>query len=298
MLPHHAPEPFTFGIALLPRTSARDWGLVESLIQLTWTSLRAQTDPKFRVIVAGHERPCTLPDDPRVSFIAVDWPAEPPGPFNSDGGRKKDFLSDLVLGEGGGLFMALDADDWVDVRLVETARRCIAPNAAGGVIGTGFAVDFQNLRWSKLPFPEMLEVEFHHVCGSSTVARLHPSLADPLRQNAFRLLRSHHEWMETAAEHGADLVHLPLVGAYVVNTSENHSELHGPHVAWRKEFVDCLDRHGTTLDQDFLSLFGLGFGLVRESSQRFRGPYGRGHAASKQASPALPTDSNVGPMLT
>jgi len=272
--------------------------LVESLIQLTWTSLRAQTDPKFRVIVAGHERPCTLPDDPRVSFIAVDWPAEPPGPFNSDGGRKKDFLSDLVLGEGGGLFMALDADDWVDVRLVETARRCIAPNAAGGVIGTGFAVDFQHLRWSKLPFPEMPDVKFHHVCGSSTVARLHPSLADPLRQNAFRLLRSHHEWMETAAEHGADLVHLPLVGAYVVNTSENHSELHGAHVAWRKEFVDCLDRHGTTLGQDFLSRFGLGLGLVRESSQRFRGPYERRHATSKQAAPALPTNGNVGPMLT
>lgn len=288
MLSHHAPEPFTFGIALLPRTSARNWGLVESLFQLTWMSLMAQNDPRFCVLVAGHERPCTLPDDPRVSFIAVNWPAEPPGPFNSDGGRKKDFLSDLVLGEGGGLFMALDADDWVDVRLVETARRCIDPNAAGGVIGTGFAVDFQHLRWSKLPFPEMPDVEFHHVCGSSTVARLHPSLADPLRQNAFRLLRSHHEWMETAAEHGVDLVHLPLVGAYVVNTSENHSELHGPHVAWRKEFVDCLNRHGTTLGQDFLSRFGLEFQLVRQSSQRFPGPYGRGHATSERPFSLLP----------
>ncbi len=258
----HATEPFTFGIALLPRASARNWLLVEALIGLTWASLAAQTDQKFRVLIAGHDRPRTLADDPRLTFVSVDWPVESPGPHNADGGRKKDFLSDLVLSTGGGLFMALDADDWVDVRLVETARNGIGADAVGGLIGAGFATDFQRLRRSALPLVAMPGVDFHHVCGSSTVARLRPDLADPLRSNPFRLLRSHHEWDQTAAEHGAALVRLPLVGAYVVNTSENHSELHGPYAEWRRTFVECLDRDGAALDQAFVSRFGLEHVLV------------------------------------
>lgn len=267
MPPDYTPEPFTFGIALLSRRSARNWPLIEALFGLTWASLTMQTDPDFRVIVAGHEPPSTLPADPRVSFLAVDWPSETPSACNGDGGRKKDLLSDLVLGSGGGLFMALDADDWVDVNLVRTARQCIIPNAVGGLIGAGFAVDFQHLRCAMLPLPELPAIEFHHVCGSSTVARLDPALSDPLRRNAFRLLGSHHKWTETATELRANLVRLRLAGAYVVNTSENHSELHGPHARWRREFVDCLHRHGTALDQGILSRFGLSFGLVAHSLQ-------------------------------
>jgi len=261
-------EPFTFGIALLPRVSAQDWNLVETLFGLTCASVAAQTDQRFRVLVAGHDRPRTLPDDPRVCFVAVDWPVEAPGTHNGDGGRKKDLLSDLVLRTGGGLFMALDADDWVDTRVVETARRCMGANAAGGLIDAGFAVDFQRLCWSVLPLRGIPKVEFHHVCGSSTVARLRPDLADPRRRNTFRLLRSHHEWTEVAAEHGADLVRLPVVGTYVVNTSENHSELHGPHVAWRQAFVSSLNHGGVALDQAFASRFGLELDHIRRGSRR------------------------------
>ncbi len=56
-------EPFTFGIALLPRVSAQNWNLVETLFGLTCASVAAQTDQQFRVLVAGHDRPRTLPDD-------------------------------------------------------------------------------------------------------------------------------------------------------------------------------------------------------------------------------------------
>jgi len=164
--------------------------------------------------------------------------------------------------------MALDADDWVDTRVVETARRCMGATAAGGLIDAGFAVDFQRLCWSGLPLRGIPKVEFHHVCGSSTVARLRPDLADPRRRNTFRLLRSHHEWTEVAAEHGADLVRLPVVGTYVVNTSENHSELHGPHVTWRQAFVSSLNHGGVALDQAFASRFGLELDHIRRGSRR------------------------------
>lgn len=267
-MPSDHSEPFTFGIALLPRASAQDWQLVEGLFGLACASLAAQTDQEFRVLVAGHNRPRTLPDDPRMRFVPADWPVEAPGPHNGDGGRKKDLLSDLVLDAGGGLFMALDADDLVDARLVETARRCMGAHADGGLVGAGFAVDFRRLRGSPLPLRGMPGLEFHHVCGASTVARLRPELADPRRRNAFRLLRSHHEWVEAAAEHGASLVRLPVAGAYVVNTSENHSELHGPHAAWRRAFVSRLGRCGSVLDQDFASRFGLELEQIRQASRR------------------------------
>lgn len=263
------PEPFTFGIPLIPRASARNWALVEALLGLTWASLARQTDPRFRVLVVGHERPRVLPRDPRITFVAVDWPIEPPGPGNGDGGRKKELLSDLVLDAGGGLFMPLDADDWVDVRLVETARRHVGPDAVGGVIASGHAVDFQSLQCAALPLAANPDLEFLQLCGSSTIARLRADEADPLRRNAFRTLRSHHEWHRTAAEQGAHVVRLPLGGAYVVNTSENHSELHGPHVAWRGGFVDAVNLGGAMIDPAFVSRFGLEIGQITRVSQRF-----------------------------
>jgi len=45
------------------------------------------------------------------------------------------------------------------------------------------------------------------------------------------VLREHYRWVEVASEHGAEPVRLPLSGNYVIDTSENHSELHGPYAA-------------------------------------------------------------------
>jgi hypothetical protein len=81
-------EPFTFGIALIPRAAAHNWPLIETLLDLTLTSVCAQTDPDFRVVIAGHDRPRIIPDDRRFTFVEVDWPAQEPGPDNADSGRK------------------------------------------------------------------------------------------------------------------------------------------------------------------------------------------------------------------
>src|SRR5690606_10815211 len=106
-------QPFTFGIALIPRASARNWRLVEALLDLTLASVRAQTDPNFRVVLVGHDRPGRLPRDPRFAFLEADWPVEAPGPDNADSGRKRYLINEFVLARGGGYLMFLDADDWV-----------------------------------------------------------------------------------------------------------------------------------------------------------------------------------------
>jgi hypothetical protein len=126
-----SPEPFTFGMAFVPRATARNWPLAQALLGLTLTSIRAQTDPDFRVVILGHDRPATLPDDdPRVEFLEADWPAEAPGPHNADSGRKKHAINDLLLARGGGLLMFVDADDWVDRDLVATARAVSPPTTS------------------------------------------------------------------------------------------------------------------------------------------------------------------------
>lgn len=264
-----SPEPFTFGIALIPRAAARNWLLVETLLDLTLASVRAQTDPAFRVVIAGHDRPGLAMDDPRVTFLEADWPAAAPDSCNADSGRKKYLINRFVLARGGGLLMFLDADDWVDRQLVAAARAMIGPGQIGALVENGLAVDFRTLRAAPLPHPEVFAGAFHRVCGSSAIARLLPDAADPLRRDPWNVLRSHHEWVETAREHGAPLGRLPLSGSYVINTSENHSELHGPYAVWRRDFTAAVNRVGRMLDRPHAARFGLELSRVRKASDRF-----------------------------
>ncbi len=266
-----ASEPFTFGIALIPRACARNWTLVEALGDLTLVSVRAQTDQDFRVVIAGHDRPHTRMRDPRVEFLEVDWPVEAPGPHNGDSGRKKRALEDLVLARGGGLLMLLDADDWVDTTLVEAARATLGPDRVGGLIEAGLVLDFQTLRVARIPDARVFAQPFHRICGSSAIGRLRPDAPEPLRRNPCRVLGSHHQWVEVARAHGADLARLPVSGSYLVNTSENHSEVHGPHAGWRRRLTGSVSRHGRPIDDPLAGRFGLTPEQIGAASARLFG---------------------------
>jgi len=267
-----AAEPFTFGIPLIARSATRNWPLVEALLDLTLTSARSQTDQDFHIVIAGHDRPDMLLDDGRTEFIAASWPAEAVRADNLDSGRKKHAIKEFVLERGGGLLMFLDADDWVDVDLVATARAMIRPEHIGGLIGTGFATDFRNLRSAAIPHPRIFDGAFHRVCGSSTVARLKPGDLDPLRRDPCKVFHEHYRWIELANEHGAELVHLRASGNYVINTSENHSEVHGPYVEWRRSFTEAVSREGKEMDNPFAARFGLRLAQIRAMSQQFFRP--------------------------
>ena len=197
-----------------------------------------------------------MPDHPRVTFLEVDWPAQDPGPHNADSGRKKHAISEFALARGGGLLMLVDADDWVDVRLVEAARTMIGHGQIDALIERGVIADFQTLRVATLPHPHVFEGAFHRICGSSSVARLRPDATEPLHRDPCHALRSHHEWVERAQEHGAELVRLPVSGGYLINTSEHHSEVHGPYAAWRRELAACVNREGHTIDGAIAARFG------------------------------------------
>lgn len=282
---------FTFGIPLMPRAAARDWRLVEALLELTLASVRAQTDREFRVLIAGHDRPRSIPDDKRFTFLRRDWPLEAPESRNDDGGRKKYAIREAVLENCGGLLMYLDADDWVDVRLVEAARGAIGPDCVGGIVRRGFAVDFRNLRAAPLPHPRIFAGGFDRLCGSSVVARIRPDHPDPFRRDPWSMIASHHEWTEAARAQGGAVAHLPVSGGYLINTSENHSELHGPYADWRREFTEAVEHEGRPLDDAMAHRFGLRLAEIRRASERFcarRAPAQPAEAASWLPGPALP----------
>ena len=258
-------EPFTFGIPLIARTSARDWPLVEALLDMTLASVMAQTAQDFRIVIAGHERPRLSVPSSALSFIEADWVAEDVHSDNRDSGRKKHAINQHVLAGGGGLLMFLDADDWVDRRLVDVARSAILSDHVGGIIDTGFATDFQSLRTAPIPHPGIFDQGFHTICGSSTVVRLRPDAMDPLRRNPSALLHEHYRWTQVAAEHGVDLARLAVVGNYVINTSENHSEVHGPFADWRRTFTNAVNRFGCPIDDAFLERFGLSKARILEA---------------------------------
>jgi hypothetical protein len=262
-------EPFIFGIPMIARAAARNWPFVQALLDLTLASVQAQTDPDFRIVIAGHDEPSLPCDDTRITFIEADWPPQPVRADNLDSGRKKFAINQLVLASGGGLLMFVDADDWIDARLVETARAKIGPKHVGGIVDAGFATDLRSLRAAPIPHPRIYDGEFHRVCGSSTILRLKTDDPDPLIRNPYAVLHEHYRWIEVAAEHCFDFVRLPVFGNYVINTSQNHSETHGPYARWRRCFADRVRREGRETDSEFLAQFGLFLDQVRAISSWF-----------------------------
>jgi hypothetical protein len=279
-----ATEPFTFGIALIARHSARDWDRVQALLDLTLASLQAQTDQDFKVVIAGHEPP-RIGEDPRISFLAADWPAKQPGPRNADSGRKHHAISDHVLRSGGGLLMYVDADDWVDVCLVEAARRMVGPDCVGALIDHGVVIDFRSLRCAAVPHPRIFEGEYHRICGSGGIIRLRPKARDKNRRNPYLALRPHNCWADHAEAKGLALARLPMVGSYVVNHAQNHSELHGPHARWRLEMTQAVNREGGSLSPGLAARFGLTLDRIRAVSDGQPRTYKR-HETARQGAAA------------
>lgn len=258
-------ERFVFGVPLISRAGAADWGRVGQLLGLTLRSVLAQTDADFRLLLAGHDVPESwtrlTSGDARFRFLRADWPPQAPSAANDDSGAKKWMIGEHVRRSGGGLLMYLDADDLVDRRLVAAARAetnpAMRPRHIGAVVAHGLVIDHRTLRAVSLPHPRVYDGPFVELCGSSTIARIEPDSPDPARRDPHAALGSHHRWPSAAAEAGLPLASLLVTGGYLVNTAQNHSELHGPFADWRRRLNAAVAREGRPLDRAAAAVFGL-----------------------------------------
>ena len=74
-----------FMTPLIGRDKARNWDTVCRWVQLTAESLLRQTDPTWKWVICGQDRPDTLPDDPRINFLLMSTPS---GGAINDNNRK------------------------------------------------------------------------------------------------------------------------------------------------------------------------------------------------------------------
>lgn len=259
-------EPFFFGVPLIAQSCAADWGRIGDLLELTLRSVLAQSHPDFTLLLAGHDAPdCwerLTNGDGRFRFLRAGWDPQAPTLANDDGGAKKSMILDEVRRAGGGLLMFLDADDLVDRRTVEVARATMRRDHVGAVVDSGIMLDFRTLCAMPLPRPGVYDGPFVELCGSSTVARIEPASPDPVRRDPHGVLGSHHVWPRAAAQAGIPLARLPVRGAYVVNTAQNHSETHGPFAGWRRDLNAAVAREGAPIDERTAARFGLDLALL------------------------------------
>jgi hypothetical protein len=215
-----------FGISLASRRVSVDWGRTQELLGHTLRSLLNQSDPRFSVVICGHERP-ELAElaDPRVRFVEADGsPPRDSSGFRGDKMRKRRMIGSILRQRGGGYFFPLDADDLVHRDVVAHALR--DDNRRGYLIETGYTLDYANRNLA--PVPGAWSVSFDRGCGSSAAIFFAPDdlpvNSEPDNGLYFNLFQSHAYWRLVAEEFGRQLDPLPFPGGvYVVNHAQNLS---------------------------------------------------------------------------
>lgn len=222
----------TFGIPLISSRSCADWQRVSELLQHTLNSVLRQSDPRYRVMICGHEFP-DLPQlaDRRVELIRTRWSPPLPTALNKDKHLKRFVMGLRLRSLDGGYFMQLDADDLVHK---DIAAAILAPGREHGcVITLGYALDYANKAIA--PVPGAWPVELDRICGSTAVVYYEPDeIPDelPTDPRAFKLRKSfkfaddstHPSVWQASAEYGKPLAALPFPAViYTVNTDENIS---------------------------------------------------------------------------
>jgi hypothetical protein len=153
-----------FLIPLVGRHHVGDWQAVSGRLARTLDSFRRQTDPAWRALICGQDRPEGLPEDDRIRFLPFDEPV--PG---NDKWRKLAALARALPDQGvaQGWAMPFDADDLLAPDVVAEMRRRRV--AAGYLVTRGLVRDAGAGLWARAR-PRSLaapgQKAFWKLCGS------------------------------------------------------------------------------------------------------------------------------------
>ena len=235
----------TFGIPLISRSAAQDWASVEHQLNATVGSIYNQTDGRFRIILAGTDRPnLAVSTDQRFEFIAVEQlPALDHTTYVSDGNRKRYRIAQRLRQYGGGYLMLADADDLVSRRLVAHVLATRNPN--GYSIGRGYMFDAVHGWLAPFPFTEDARFDWEsHTCAvfALTADELPQDDDDQANRFGYLMERGHPAFRKRAAAEGRPFEDIPFRAAvYVRNTGENVSTRTASTTAGRTAFQAHLD---------------------------------------------------------
>ena len=221
-------ERFFFGIPLISKSASRNWVHVQYLFENTLRSILAQTNPKFKVIVAGHEKPEVVEmQDPRVEFLAFDSP--PPKTSHemmADKGSKAFAIARHLKEAGGGYLMYVDADDLVSNRIVDLVH---SNPSHGYLADKGYCLDIES---GKAYTVEGLTGKpFHQICGTCSIIYFDevdlPDGPSPEESSPcyFMKFGGHTTLKKISSREGRPLTAFPFVASvYVLNHGLNYSE--------------------------------------------------------------------------
>lgn len=209
-----------FGIPLRSRSTTDNWPQVCSLFEATLASIRCQTDPDLRIVLACHEQPAVKGiDDPRLVTLTCNVPS--PGKQVArqfiDKRYKLRMLLEHVCRSGGGYLVMMDADDLVSRRL--TAHIRADDNGRGYLFRRGYILSKARRRFR-------LVEDFYRHSGTSAVFHLRQSDLTTLEDGFLKQvgLGSHPDYPEIAARAGRPLTDIPFPAAvYIRHHGENLS---------------------------------------------------------------------------
>lgn len=258
----HEPQ-FCFCIPFKSKQRSRDWNATQSLLGHTLRSILRQTDPNFRVVIAGHDRP-DIPEleDARVEFIA----AQIPLPKNGEEG-KKDQIAKMHIAAGyasryGSTYiMVVDSDDLIDKRIVEFVRRDRHP--VGYMVRAGYVYDTRAGLVGEFPSASDPAQLWQH-CGTCAIFYFDQSELPEYKdgnvtstKSFFQRLKGHRRWESKMMAAGRFPATLPFRGVlYRLNTGDNASYDYRRNDAFIEQLLTPTRASSVRID-DIADNFGL-----------------------------------------
>lgn len=222
---------FCFITSLRARAASAHWDRVCELFERTAASVFAQSDPRFRLIVVGHDRPAlSRAFDARLEFIAADLPIPEASYAAKDADKRHKLIIALQRARevGADYAMSLDADDLVSARLVEYVLA--HPDADGWYIRHGYVHQYGS-RWV-----EPMRDSFNLVCGSCNILarRCFAFPQDAARERAMEndwFVEGHLQFVQAFAARGANIQPIPFPAAtYIRHDGDRMNELNPDNV--------------------------------------------------------------------
>lgn len=234
--PKQPAQQVVFLIPLVGRHHVQDWQGTCTRLTATLTALLRQSNPNWQAVVCGQDRPTSLPDDHRITFLPFDTPVA-----GNDKWHKLAQLTTYLphLGVAAGYAMTFDADDIAHPYLV---KEMLGNQAAGGYLAeTGYVWD-QGAATLALAGPRRwsmpLRKPFWKLCGSCAAVRF--DLANGTVEIDYLREMSQHEhrmfpYLAQLAGRSLTPLQSPKV-LYLLNHGENFGARRG-RVSFKTRFV-------------------------------------------------------------
>lgn len=235
--------------------SEQQWSTICRRLQSTLQSILSSTDPDFKVIIAGHERPAFPElDDPRIRFLTAPFqkPSDPTG-FRPDKGKKKNIVLRKIRDEGGGDVLIADADDHISRNLVAFTRETDHPY--GHIFSKGYVFDLAN--GNLAPIPGAWTNPFDKVCGTCRILRLSPEDIGPDRYAS--AVKVHPQTEKISAELGRPLNAIDWPAAvYVLGTRGTISVDFNRSKEWQERIRSRVSKTAIPITDGMIAEFNLG----------------------------------------